>query len=182
MLAESAQRLLWMYHRCLPSVVAEARFDVGKLLLNFSVRSSDEKVEMEKEDGMEVEGEEGKDEDEEPGAAVRLHRVQQLHVLKILKESDQFVWAGKAGTHSSPPSSLALHNLINHLRFCTSHKPLHPPQIPHYPHNPSPPQRSFFPLAAPPLTKHSFPIRHIRTFPVAFLHTTHTPLARRRVA
>jgi nucleolar pre-ribosomal-associated protein 1 len=97
LLAESAQRLLWMYHRCLPSVVAEARFDVGKLLLNFSVRSGDEK-----EDGMKVEGEEGNDGDEEPRAAVRLHRVQQLHVLKILKESDQFVWAGKAGTHSSP--------------------------------------------------------------------------------
>ena len=160
LLAESAQRLLWMYHRCLPSVVAEARFDVGKLLLNFSVRSSDEKVEMEKEDGMEVEAEEGKDEDEEPRAAARLHRVQQLHVLKILKESDQFVWAGKAGTHSSPRFSLSLLILIGHLRFRTSHKSLHPPQIPHYPHNPSPAQRTFLPPTAPPLTKHPLPIRH----------------------
>ena len=157
-MAESAQRLLWMYHRCLPSVVAEARFDVGKLLLNFSVRSSDEK--LEKEYGMEVEGEEGKDEDEneEPGAATRLHRVQQLHVLKILKESDQFVWAGKAGTHSPPPLSPSLHILINHLRFCTSHKLLHPSQIPHYPHYPLPAQRTFLPPTAPPLTKHPFPI------------------------
>jgi len=136
LLAESAQRLLWMYHRCLPSVVAEARFDVGKLLSNFSVRSSDGKEEMEKEDGIEVEGEEGKDEDEETGAAVRLHRVQQLHVLKILKESDQFVWASKAGTHSSPPSSLSLHVLINpqvlHLTqtSTSSSNPLLPSQPP----------------------------------------------------
>ena len=160
LLAESAQRLLWMYHRCLPSVVAEARFDVGKLLLNFSVRSSDEK--SEKEDVMEVEGEEGKDEDEdeELGAATRLHRVQQLHVLKILKESDQFVWAGKAGTHSSPPFSLSLHILTNHLRFRTSHKPLHPPQIPRYPSNSPPAHRTFLPPTVPPLTKHPFPIRH----------------------
>ncbi|KAG6897168.1 hypothetical protein C0992_003674 [Termitomyces sp. T32_za158] len=32
LLSESAHRLLWMYQRCLPMVVAEARFDVGKLL------------------------------------------------------------------------------------------------------------------------------------------------------
>ncbi|KAI0687369.1 ribosome 60S biogenesis N-terminal-domain-containing protein, partial [Cerioporus squamosus] len=32
LLAESAHRLLWLYHELLPSVVAEARFDAGKLL------------------------------------------------------------------------------------------------------------------------------------------------------
>jgi nucleolar pre-ribosomal-associated protein 1 len=40
LLAESAQRLLWLYHHCLPAVVSEARFDVGKLLQTFSSTSN----------------------------------------------------------------------------------------------------------------------------------------------
>ena len=69
LLAESAQRLLWLYHHCLPAVVSEASFDVGKLLQAFS---------------FSMEGD-----TEEPDMAMRLHRVQRLHVLNILKESDQ---------------------------------------------------------------------------------------------
>lgn len=75
LLGESAQRLLWMYHACLPELVAEARFDIGKLLLNFSESSQV---------------------DEELDSTDRLHVVKQLHVLRLLKESDQFVWSGKA--------------------------------------------------------------------------------------
>ncbi|KAJ7759032.1 ribosome 60S biogenesis N-terminal-domain-containing protein [Mycena olivaceomarginata] len=56
LLAESAQRLLWMYHSYLPLLVAETRFDVGKLVQNF------------------------------------------LHVLRLLAESDQFVWSGKTAS------------------------------------------------------------------------------------
>jgi len=86
LLAESAQRLLWLYQRCLPAVVAEARFDVGKLLHGFS-------VETQKAGGeREGEGEEGEE------AVRRLGVVRRLHVLRLLKENDQFVWTGKIGT------------------------------------------------------------------------------------
>ena len=77
LLAESAQRLLWMYHRSLPSIVAEARFEFGKLLQTFTT--------------------EGGLSDQAADTASRLYRVQQLHILKLLKESDQFVWTTKIG-------------------------------------------------------------------------------------
>ena len=86
LLAESAQRLLWLYHSCLPSLVAEARFDVGKLLQTFSQDPG-------------VEPGAGHEEDL-PDAASRLYRVQKLHVLKLLKNSDQFNWTGKIGGYS----------------------------------------------------------------------------------
>lgn len=81
LLVESAQRLLWMYHQYLPSLAAEARFDVGKLLLNFSDALSN------------AEGNEEKALD----PAASLHTIRQLHVLRLLKESDQFAWTGKPG-------------------------------------------------------------------------------------
>jgi nucleolar pre-ribosomal-associated protein 1 len=83
LLAESAQRLLWLYQHCLPAVVSEARFDVGKLLQTFSSTSKES------------------DTDDEHDSD-RLHRVQQLHVLNILRDSDQFSWAVKSGTLSLP--------------------------------------------------------------------------------
>jgi nucleolar pre-ribosomal-associated protein 1 len=81
LLGECAQRLLWLYHRCMPSMVAEARFDLGKLLPNFLV--TQEKAEGEN------------NEDTISDSPARLHVVRQLHVLRLLKESDQFVWSGK---------------------------------------------------------------------------------------
>jgi len=82
LLSESALRLLWMYHRCLPALVAEARFDVGKLLQRFSKAPPPD---------------EGEEEAEVPDldAVERLDRVRRLHVLRLLKESDQFTWTGK---------------------------------------------------------------------------------------
>jgi len=82
LLSESAQRLLWLYHRCLPSLVAEARFDVGKLLLNFTGTTGSNKTE---------------NVSEEAGSNIvaSLRTVQQLHILRLLKESDQFAWSGK---------------------------------------------------------------------------------------
>ncbi|KAF9460940.1 ribosome 60S biogenesis N-terminal-domain-containing protein [Collybia nuda] len=94
LLSEAAQRLLWMYHRCLPLVVAEARFDVGKLLQGFSTEMQASKGDSDSDD-----------QDEPPDAAVKLNMVRQLHVLRLLKDSDQFVWSGKMG--SSSPSYLA---------------------------------------------------------------------------
>lgn len=83
LLAESAQRLLSLYQKCLPSVVAEARFDLGKLLHGFVQE-------------VERQGVDGEDEIEiEP--AERLSRVQQLHVLSLLREGDHFMWNSKIG-------------------------------------------------------------------------------------
>ncbi|KAI9466647.1 ribosome 60S biogenesis N-terminal-domain-containing protein [Lactarius psammicola] len=79
MLAESSTRLLWLYHLCFPSVVAEARFDVGKTLQNsFSEVGMNSVI----------------------GPTSGLDTLRRLHVLRLLKESDQFVWTGKSGTRS----------------------------------------------------------------------------------
>ena len=89
LLAESALRLLWMYNRCLASLAAEARFDIGKLLQRFLKVPSDD-------DGDGDEEEEGQQEEIEVLDTVeRLDRVRRLHVLRLLKESDQFTWTGK---------------------------------------------------------------------------------------
>ena len=82
LLAESALRLLWMYHRCLASLAAEARFDIGKLLQRFSKVPSDD--DQEEEEEIEV-----------LDTVERLDRVRRLHVLRLLKENDQFTWTGK---------------------------------------------------------------------------------------
>lgn len=74
LLAESAQRLLWLYHQWLPSLVAEARFDVGKLLQSVQVVGPDADITMD-----------------------RWTNIRQLHVLRLLKESDQFSLVGKTG-------------------------------------------------------------------------------------
>lgn len=81
LISESAQRLLWLYHRCLPSLVAEARFDVGKLL-HVSLRRTARSINDLPEEHLDV--------------AIGLHTVRELHVLRLLKESDQFSWSGKS--------------------------------------------------------------------------------------
>lgn len=81
LLAESAQRLLWLYQHGLPAIVSDTRFDVGKLLQTcYSTLKGDT------------------NDEHEPDAVTKLYRVQQLHVLNILKDSDQFSWAVKSGT------------------------------------------------------------------------------------
>ena len=80
LLAESAQRLLWLYHHCLPALVAEARFDVGKLLLGFEGNMHDKETLYPHFDFM-----------------IGLQIVKQLHILRLLEESDQFAWSGKPG-------------------------------------------------------------------------------------
>jgi nucleolar pre-ribosomal-associated protein 1 len=81
LLSECALRLLWLYHGCLPSLVGEARFDVGKLLSNFL--GTPKTTTVENEEGQNTGG---------------LHILRQLHVLRLLKESDQFIWSGRIGT------------------------------------------------------------------------------------
>ncbi|KAF7288582.1 hypothetical protein HMN09_01387300 [Mycena chlorophos] len=100
LLAEAAQRLMWMYYSCLPQLVAESRFDVGKLVQNLSELDRDH-VRME---------------DGDQGSVARLNLVRQLHVLRLLNESDQFQWSGKAAsgkTHS--------HVLLD--AYCSSETP-----------------------------------------------------------
>ncbi|PIL36537.1 hypothetical protein GSI_00226 [Ganoderma sinense ZZ0214-1] len=80
LLSESAHRLLWLYHRLLPSVVAEARFDAGKLL---------QAIEDMLAQGIAV------------GSTVGLDTLRQLHVLRLLRESEHFTWSGKLGSKHS---------------------------------------------------------------------------------
>lgn len=84
-LSESAQRLLWLYHKCLPLLVAEARFDVGKLLQIF-VGAQTSETQLDVHMG-------------ETRAVVGLRTIRELHVLRLLKESDQFAWSGKSGNN-----------------------------------------------------------------------------------
>lgn len=84
LLQESAQRLLLLYHKYLPEVVAEARFDVGKVLASFDVSVVDD---ADEDSGI-------------PEAAKKFHLIQRLHVFRTLKENDQFIWTGKTCTES----------------------------------------------------------------------------------
>ncbi len=76
LLSESAHRLLWLYHQLLPSVVAEARFDAGKLL---------QAIEDMLAQGITV------------GPTIGLDTLRQLHVLRLLRETEHFTWSGKLG-------------------------------------------------------------------------------------
>ena len=84
LLSEAAHRLLWLYHRLLPSVVAEARFDAGKLL---------QAIEDMLAQGIST------------GPTAGLNMLRQLHVLRLLRESEHFSWSGKLGMAS--PTLLA---------------------------------------------------------------------------
>ncbi|RDX51579.1 hypothetical protein OH76DRAFT_1554958 [Lentinus brumalis] len=77
LLAESAHRLLWLYHQLLPSVVAEARFDAGKLLHAI--------------EDMLAQG-------SSASPTAGLDTLRQLHVLRLLRESEHFTWSGKSGS------------------------------------------------------------------------------------
>ena len=94
-ISESALRILWLYHKCLPTLVAEARFDSGKLLWSFSHHWSGQ-GQAESVDGWDV--------------------LRRLHVLRLLKESDQFSWSGKAGNEICSPAvgSLAHYGVVSH--------------------------------------------------------------------
>ncbi|TBU65164.1 ribosome 60S biogenesis N-terminal-domain-containing protein [Dichomitus squalens] len=80
LLAESAHRLLWLYHQSLPAVVAEARFDAGKLLQAI--------------EDMLAQG-------SSASPTGGLDTLRQLHVLRLLKESEHFTWSGKSGSKHS---------------------------------------------------------------------------------
>ena len=47
---------------------------------------------------FDFEADEDEDNEKEPDAATGLYRLQQLHILNLLKESDQFMWSSKIRT------------------------------------------------------------------------------------
>ncbi|OCH95273.1 hypothetical protein OBBRIDRAFT_767994 [Obba rivulosa] len=87
MLAESAYRLLWLYHRCMPVLAAETRFDAGKLVHRLQ------------HDHENTEG-------TIPLATASFDRLRQLHLLRLLRESDQFVWSARIDSSRSNLSVL----------------------------------------------------------------------------
>ncbi|KAF8128177.1 ribosome 60S biogenesis N-terminal-domain-containing protein [Boletus edulis] len=91
LLSESSQRLLWLYQECLPDVVAEARFEVGKLVLNL-VEGSLASL------SGDHEGSPTQQENQRREASTALQSVKHLHVLRLLSGNDQFAWAGKAAS------------------------------------------------------------------------------------
>jgi nucleolar pre-ribosomal-associated protein 1 len=111
MLAESSTRLLWLYHLCFPSLVAEARFDVGKLLQNlFDNEAGAEHI---------------------AGSTSGLDTLRRLHVLRLLRESNQFLWFSKSGEFRTQEAYLKLTSsarnplIYQHpptcIRFCRRH-------------------------------------------------------------
>lgn len=92
LLTESSHRLLWLYHRLLPSVVAEARFDAGKLL------QAIEEMLLQTSSGSSTAG---------------LDTLRQLHVLRLLRESEHFTWSGKSGMSPHATPSVLCVSLIN---------------------------------------------------------------------
>ncbi|GJE99428.1 ribosome 60S biogenesis N-terminal-domain-containing protein [Phanerochaete sordida] len=81
LLAESAQRLLWLYHEHLPSLVAETRFDVAKLLQGIQESEALDEGAVAPHPGL---------------VAMR-----QLHILRLLRESEDFSWSGKTGSRGN---------------------------------------------------------------------------------
>ena len=98
LLSESAQRLLWLYQERLPDVVAEAKFEVGKLVLNLVEGSL---VSL----SGDHEGPSTEQEGQGKVASTALQTVKHLHVLRLLSGSDQFGWAGKVGEWGYPTMS-----------------------------------------------------------------------------
>lgn len=92
MLNELGQRLLYLYHRVIPSMVAEARYDVSKSVLALLEPADDEK-----------------------GASVGINglkSLQKLHVLKMLGANTQFSWSLKPCESASLYVQLRADSLI----------------------------------------------------------------------
>ncbi|KAF8519438.1 ribosome 60S biogenesis N-terminal-domain-containing protein [Gautieria morchelliformis] len=106
LLTESALRLLWLYHKLFPRLVSEVRFDVGKLLLGVfdfthgladsSDMNTDSFLMQNSQNGLDV--------------------LRQLHVVRLLKESDQFAWSTKSNaSHSHLYAIMMLYSKTSHL-------------------------------------------------------------------
>ena len=79
MLSEISQRLVLLYQRVVPSLYAEARYDIGKSLQII---------------------EEPKDSATVSSHSQGLYVLQEIHVLRMIKEGNQFIWPPRAGRKS----------------------------------------------------------------------------------
>lgn len=85
MISEIGLKLMWLYHQSLPSIPAEARYDIGKLLFSPA--------------GQQLIADSGDVEDlssQAPG----LVTLSQLHLLRLFHHSDQFAWWTTFGEYS----------------------------------------------------------------------------------
>lgn len=92
LLSEAAHRLLWLYHAHLASLVAEARYDSGKALQHITQPSA-----VANSGGVELNG---------------VHTLQRLHVLALLKETDQLSLSNKAGSSSNTSVHILLSEYV----------------------------------------------------------------------
>ncbi|KZO94573.1 hypothetical protein CALVIDRAFT_528779 [Calocera viscosa TUFC12733] len=99
MLKEVALRLLWYYQKNLPGLVAESRFDAGKL---FNPGND-----------VSAQNDASGDKDEMNG----LDTLAQLHILRLLRDSEQFNWAAKP---IGSPHTFLYHFLL--MRTTTRHE------------------------------------------------------------
>lgn len=83
LISEAALRLMWLYHQSLPPLVAEARFEAGKLLSAITTTNDD-----------------SSDSFDQDGAPRALSVLSQYHVLRLLKESESFAWPTKLGKYT----------------------------------------------------------------------------------
>ena len=85
MISEIGLRLMWLYHRSLPSIPAEARYDIGKLLFSPAGQQ------------LIADGGDVKDiSSQAPGLAT----LSQLHLLRLFHHSGQFAWWTTFGEYS----------------------------------------------------------------------------------
>lgn len=85
MISEIGLKLMWLYHQSLPSIPAEARYDIGKLLFSPA--------------GQQLIAESG-DAKGLSSQAPSLVTLSQLHLLRLFHHSDQFAWWTTFGEHS----------------------------------------------------------------------------------
>ncbi|CDZ97889.1 Uncharacterized conserved protein [Phaffia rhodozyma] len=111
-LTEAILRLLSLYQITLPGLIAEGKFDVGKLLVSGDGGKGKGKGEGEGDDDKEIEGW-GFARSEVFG----VEALSQLHVLRLLREGGDLAWGSKAG---SSPHTYIYHLLA--LYLSTPHK------------------------------------------------------------
>ena len=89
-LTESALRLLSLYHLTLPALVAEAKFDVGKLLVPGGEKGKGKEE-------IDVVGGSGDGWGFARSNVFGVEALTQLHVLRLVGEGGEFAWGGRAG-------------------------------------------------------------------------------------
>ncbi len=94
MLNEAALRMVWLYFSNLPDVVAEVRFDTGKLLERFTALERADRAEGGEED-MDVDNTDV-DNTQRRGPDY-FWKLRLLHVLRLLAADPHFSWSVKSG-------------------------------------------------------------------------------------